>query len=235
MKIVSATHRGLIREINEDRLLGRVFGEAIALLAVADGLGGHEAGEHAAQAAVTILETLDIEAPDIERSLVQLVRTANRVILEASIRNLSFKGMGTTLTAALLRAGTAYWAHVGDSRLYLFRQGLLLQITEDQTPLAILVRRGDLTKEEARRHPLRNLITSCLGREKYEIESGALELRTDDMLLLTTDGLHGSISEADLVALLKQNLSLDAKVEALIEAALSAGGQDNITVVAADI
>lgn len=235
MKIVSATHRGLIREINEDRFLARDLGDEVILLAVADGLGGHKAGEHAAQSAVTILETLDFEAPDIEKSLVELVRAANRVILDASMRNFSFKGMGTTLTAALVRGGTAYWTHVGDSRLYLFREELLLQITEDQTPLASLVRSGELTKEEARLHPARNLLMSCLGREKCEIESGTLELRVDDLLLFTTDGLHGAISEAALVSILNEEIPLEAKVKALIEAALSAGGHDNITVVAAVI
>lgn len=235
MKIFSATHRGFVRKTNEDRLLVKEYVGSAALLAVADGLGGHKGGEYAAQMAISALENLDTHSPDIERDLVQLVRTANRNISEASARNPTLKKMGTTLTAALVRDGAAHWVHVGDSRLYLFREEILLQITEDHTPLGILVRGGEITKEEARRHPLHNLLRSCLGREEYEVDSGALELRTADLLLFTTDGLHDSIPEEEIVSLLKVDTSLETRVDALVEAALTAGGRDNITVVAVEI
>lgn len=235
MKIFSATHRGLVRKINEDRFLAKEYADGVALLAVADGLGGHEGGERAAQMAISTLENLDTHSPDIERDLVQLVRTANRDISEASARNPTLKKMGTTLTAALVRDGAALWVHVGDSRLYLFREGILLQITEDHTPLGILVRGGEITKEEARRHPLHNLLISCLGREKYEVDSGTLKLGTADLLLFTTDGLHDGIPEEKFISLLKANVSLEAKLDDLVEAALTAGGRDNITVVAVEI
>ncbi|GKT09763.1 PP2C family serine/threonine-protein phosphatase [Desulforhabdus sp. TSK] len=235
MKIFSATHRGLVRKINEDRFLAKEYADGVALLAVADGLGGHEGGERAAQMAISTMENLDTHSPDIERDLVQLVRTANRDISEASARNPTLKKMGTTLTAALVRDGAAHWVHVGDSRLYLFREEILLQITEDHTPLGILVRGGEITKEEARRHPLHNLLISCLGREKYEVDSGTLKLGTADLLLFTTDGLHDGIPEEKFISLLKANVSLEAKLDDLVEAALTAGGRDNITVVAVEI
>lgn len=233
MKIASATHPGLIRKNNEDRLLAREYTGGAVLLAVADGLGGHEAGERAAQMALSGLEALNVDASDMDEQLVSLVCLVNRDILEAASRNPALMKMGTTLTASLVRNGTAHWVHVGDSRLYLFRDGILVQITEDQTPLGILVRGGEITKEEARLHPLRNLLMSCLGRKEYEMDSGTLELSAGDLLLFTTDGLHDSISESSILSLLLEKQGLQARVDALVEAALAAGGRDNITLIAA--
>ena len=235
MKIASTTHPGLIRKNNEDRLLAREYTGGAVLLAVADGLGGHEAGERAAQMALSALEALNVDAADMDEQLVSLVCLINQDILAAATRKPALINMGTTLTASLVRSGTAHWVHVGDSRLYLFREGILLQITEDHTPLGILIRGGEITKEEARRHPLHNLLISCLGREKYEVDSGTLKLGTTDLLLFTTDGLHDGIPEEKFISLLKANVSLEAKLDGLVEAALTAGGRDNITVVAVEI
>lgn len=234
MKIASTTHPGLIRKNNEDRLLAREYTGGAVLLAVADGLGGHEAGERAAQMALSALEALNVDAADMDEQLVSLVCLINQDILAAATRKPALINMGTTLTASLVRNGTAHWVHVGDSRLYLFREGILVQITEDQTPLGILVRGGEITKEEARLHPLRNLLMSCLGRKEYQVDSGTLELSAGDLLLFTTDGLHDSLSEEEAVSLLQKHDALQAKVEALIQAALNAGGRDNITVIAAE-
>jgi protein phosphatase len=235
MKIVAATHQGFVRKNNEDRLLARTYADGTGLLAVADGLGGHEAGERAAQMAVSALEGLDVDAVDVDERLVSLVCNMNQDILNEAARDSTFKKMGTTLTAALVRNGTVHWVHVGDSRLYLLRDRILVQITEDQTPLGILVRGGEISKEEARIHPLRNLLMSCLGREECEVDSGILELRAGDLLLLTTDGLHDSIPEEKLVSLLQENDALQAKADALIQAGLAAGGLDNISLVAAEV
>ncbi|HOV86616.1 MAG TPA: protein phosphatase 2C domain-containing protein, partial [Syntrophobacteraceae bacterium] len=205
------------------------------LLVVADGLGGHASGERAAEIAVDALSGFDANSTALDRELTELVRHANRNILQAAAEDLSHHGMGTTLTAAFISNGTAHWVHVGDSRLYLFRDQVVVQVTEDQTPVGLLLRTGELSPEEARVHPARHMLMSCLGRCELEVECGALDLQRGDLILLSTDGLHDLMSEELIADILGSKRNLDDRMDDLVAAALAAGGRDNVTVAAAVI
>jgi len=235
MRIFSATHLGLVRKVNEDRFFVKELGNGAAVVAVADGLGGHAAGERAAEIATGSIDAFDVSSQDFETQMAHLIKHANRKILEASAKDMSLNGMGTTLTAAFLEGGAAHWVHVGDSRLYLFRDGVLVQVTEDHTLAGLLLRTGGIGAEEARVHPARNMLMSCLGRCDFEADMGTLDLLANDMLLLSSDGLHNQVPEQDIADILGGNGSLEDKPDLLVEAALAAGGRDNITVVAAKI
>jgi protein phosphatase len=163
--------------------------------------------------------------------MAHLAEHANRRILDASAKDMSHNGMGTTLTAAFIDGAAAHWVHVGDSRLYLFRDGVLVQVTDDHTLAGLLLGAGEISAEEARVHPARNMLMSCLGRCDFEADTGTLELLANDLLLLSTDGLHDLVPEQDIADTLGGNGSIEDKPGLLVEAALGAGGRDNITVV----
>jgi protein phosphatase len=164
-----------------------------------------------------------------------LFHACDREIFQTSEKVLHDQEMGTTLTAAFIKSGTVYWAHAGDSRLYLWRGGILTQITADDTPAAFLVGEGKLTNDEARLHPARHGLFECLGRGVLELQSGEFAVRQGDLLLLTSDGLHGEISEDVIRSILKFDLDLDGRVGQLINKAKEAGGSDNITAIGIEI
>lgn len=233
MKISSVTHAGLVRERNEDCLLVKEFGNETLLLAVADGMGGHAGGECAARIAAGSLEGFDSGCEAVEFHLLESLRAANRKMMEMSAGNGNLKGMGTTLTAALVREQVVHWAHVGDSRLYLFREGYLVQVTDDHTYPGLLLRGGEISKEEARVHPLGHLLMNCLGRPSYEADTGAFRVEKNDLLLLSTDGLHDLVAEERMAFILGAKLSLEDRVSTLLDTALKKGGKDNITIILA--
>lgn len=233
MKISSVTHAGLVRKQNEDCLLVKEYGNGTALLAVADGMGGHAGGECAARIAIDSMERLDPDHEDVEEHLTEAIKTANSRMMEISSRNMNLRDMGTTLTVALVRNQVVHWAHVGDSRLYLFREKCLVQLTDDHTYPGLLCRAGEISKEESRTHPLSHLLMSCLGRPGYEAETGAIPLEKDDLLLLSTDGLHDLISEQSMACIIGAKSSLEDRVGALLDMALNKGGKDNITIIIA--
>jgi PPM family protein phosphatase len=145
------------------------------------------------------------------------------------------KGMGSTLTAAFVRGEAVFWAHVGDSRLYLFREDELTQITEDDTMAGFLLTEGELTREEARVHPGRNFLFDFIGSGEFEEETGSFTLRKGDLLLLTTDGLHDRVPEEKVVSILRSNSELDKKLDGLVSIALKESGKDNVTVVGVEV
>ncbi|MCK8604211.1 PP2C family protein-serine/threonine phosphatase [Desulfoferrobacter suflitae] len=231
----SLTHRGMVRKTNEDRSLIQKFAGGDVLLAVADGMGGHAAGERAAQIAVESLNLIRPESPDIEDQLVERLLAARRMILDITAKDPALQGMGTTLTVALVGNGTVHWTHVGDSRLYLFRENELVQVTDDHTFPGHLVKEGEISREEARAHPLRSMLLSCIGCEQFEMDTGTFDIAAGDLLLLSTDGLHDGVPEQHIISILRSNTGLKQKLDALMDAALAAGGRDNITVVAAEL
>jgi protein phosphatase len=235
MRIHTVTRQGLTRETNEDCYCTRKLDRGTALVAVADGLGGHAAGERAAGIAVGSLDDFDSSSEPIDDHLVKLILAAKQKIMQVSTEDKAFEGMGTTLTAAFINADVAHWAHVGDSRLYLFRKGVLVQITEDQTLVGFLVSLGEITKEEAKAHPLRKMLRSCIGSGGLEVDRGTLELEDNDLLILCTDGLHDKVTEETFELILGATSSLQEKLEALIDSALRAGGKDDITVVGVEV
>jgi serine/threonine protein phosphatase PrpC len=235
MEIARETHQGLKRADNQDRSLVRAYGPESLILAVADGMGGEAAGDQAAQIAIDSLENFQSEAADPLLELQGLFKQASENIETQVRQNFQLSGMGTTLTAVFLHRGRAYWAHVGDSRLYLFRAGELKRLTWDHTLPDTLLKEGNITTEEARNHPAQHLLLQCIGCGRFKASTGILDLETGDILLVSSDGLHHEVPEEEISTLLTGEEELAEALTKLIEAALDAGGRDNITIVAARI
>lgn len=221
---------GITRPGNEDALLIEP-----PLYAVADGMGGHRAGEIAAGVAV---EALLAGAPRHldAKALARAVRAANRAVIASADKSRTRTGMGTTLTAAMIDGTRIAIAHVGDSRAYLLHDGSLRQLTEDHSMVADLVRQGSLTEEDARFHPQRSVITRALGSDANML-ADVYEFRASvgDRLLLCTDGLTGMLPDDYIAEILSGEASPDDAVSKLVQAANRAGGYDNITAVVVDI
>jgi protein phosphatase len=237
MKVLSATHRGKIRENNEDRfLVKRCHNDKEGvLLAVADGMGGHAAGEEAARIAVESMEDFDPASKALDAHFIQLIEASNQRIHASTLEKPSLRGMGTTLTAVFLKDERAHWAHVGDTRLYLFRKAELNRITHDHTVPGVLLKKGEITEQEARLHPLRNMLLRCVGCDTREVDTGSFELQGGDIILLSSDGLHDLVAEEIMKSILGSNMDLQLKLDELVSAALNAGGRDNITAVIAQV
>ena len=233
------TDKGCVREINEDsgRLVRPNDAGLLAnrglLLVVADGMGGHSAGEVASQMAVDLISRLYYQSQgDAHAALRDAVAEANRRIFAAAAADESKRGMGTTCTALAIRGGEATIAHVGDSRCYMVRGGDIYQLTEDHSAVMEMVRHGLITKEEARHHEDKNVILRALGTTP-EVEVAMTEpfgVREGDRLLLCSDGLHDLVVDEELAAALAGAEDLHAACEQLIELAKERGGHDNITV-----
>ena len=229
------THPGKVRKNNEDSLLVGE-GRDETLFVVADGIGGFEAGEVASSITIDVLKDV---APS--GSLEDAIREANRRILVASKGDEKLWGMGTTVVA--MRFGgtesepVAEISHVGDSRAYLLRGSELRPVTEDHSLVAELVRSGDLTRDEASEHPQRNLITRALGaEEEVEVDTTVLPIRPGDRLILCSDGLSDMVSETRMLdVLLSSPEGPEKAAQALVSAALEAGGADNVSVVVVDV
>jgi PPM family protein phosphatase len=221
------------RPVNEDRLLVQELAGEAMLLAVADGMGGHPGGEVAAQLAVDTLAQWAREASGGALNLVEMIKAANLRILEEGERRPGLRDMGCTLTVALVENACLSWGQVGDSRLYLYREDELRQLTIDQNMAQGLVTAGRLSPEEALVSPYRHILDQCVGCRSCRPASGSLEVRSGDLLLLATDGLHGELVASEIGAILTAAGDPDRATQALVEAALAHGGQDNITVIVA--
>jgi protein phosphatase len=233
MRRLVATGRsdvGRVREGNEDALLIRD-----SVFAVADGMGGHLAGEVASATALEPVEQLDGRIfPDHAAAVTALrdaVVAANDRVSELAAANPDYRGMGTTLTAVLVEGRRLHVAHVGDSRAYLLRDGHFSQLTDDHTLVQHLVDEGQITREEAARHPQRSVVTRAIGVSwDVDVDSMSLELQAGDQLLLCSDGLTGVVEDEVIARTLEQIDDPDEAVGALIDRANEAGGPDNITV-----
>lgn len=235
MQIECITNRGLHRKDNEDRYLVNALGDGRVLLVIADGMGGHAAGEVAAQLAVDSFESFRPSDREVGTELSKRMKEAHDTILDHSLHNTRLKGMGTTLTALFITGGSAFWSHVGDTRIYHFREGLLTQITNDHTIPGILLKHGEITREQARFHPYGNVLTRCAGCDRHEPDSGTFDLAQDDLVLLSSDGLHDLIDDSRIAAILRAEISIRQKLDRMISECLEAGGRDNITGVLAHI
>ena len=235
MKTAALTHVGLVKDQNQDRFLIKEFSGDSVLIAVADGAGGTPAGEEASRVVIERLNDFQPDSQPPEADIVRLMQEADQKIFAVVEKEPDLKGMGTTLTAAFVTGETVFWAHVGDSRLYLFRGDELTQITEDDTMAGFLLTEGEITRGEARVHPGRDFLFDFIGGGEFEEETGSFSLCKDDLLLLTTDGLHDRVPEETLLSILRSNSELDKKLDRLVSAALDAGGRDNITVVVVEV
>ena len=224
---------GLLREGNEDSAYAGPH-----LLAVADGMGGHAAGEVASAATITTIAPLDAEdpGPDLVGALADAVATANLRLQELIISDPAIEGMGTTLTALLWSEGYAALCHIGDSRAYLLRDGQFIQITHDHTLVQSLVDEGKITEDDVATHPHRSLLLRALdGRTIAEPDLAPLETYPDDRYLLCSDGLSGVVTEQTLHQTLASVRDPDKAALRLVELAIKGGGPDNITCIVADV
>jgi protein phosphatase len=225
VEVATATDIGLVRDHNEDRALANP-----GLLAVADGMGGAQAGEVAAQIAIDHLDRLG--GPETGASLVSAIEQANEAIVEQSSADPDKSGMGTTITAISPQDGHLRVAHVGDSRAYLWRDAELRQLTSDHSVVAELVRQGKITEEEAESHPHRNVITRALGADaRVSVDSADQVGKDGDVVLICSDGLSAQVSDDAIAAVMAAESDLQKAARVLVEQANAAGGIDNVTVV----
>lgn len=223
-----ATHTGLVRELNEDNFLAL---PECGLWVIADGMGGYEAGEIASELAVlTMTRTIKQNM-----SLVAAIETAHRAIQSAALQGEGAANMGTTIVAAKLDGLHYEIAWVGDSRAYLWN-GCLQQLTKDHSLVQLLLTAGLITESEMTTHPSRNIISQALGTgsvtgKTLKIDTVLGDLGDKDILLLCSDGLNTLVSDNDIAAILSESTNNQTKVDKLIDAALTAGGTDNVTVI----
>ena len=231
LRYAARSDRGLIRGNNQDSVYA-----GPRLLAVADGMGGHAAGDVASKVVIAALEHLDDDAPsgDLLQKLREAVFEGSEHLREVIRESPQLEGMGTTLTAILFAGGRLALCHVGDSRAYLVRDGQLSQITHDDTFVQTLIDDGRITPEEANSHPQRSLLLRALNGQDVEPDLSMREARAGDRYLLCSDGLSGVVSEETLAEALKDP-DPQSTADRLIELALRSGGPDNVTVIVADV
>ena len=238
MQVVSRTHVGLVRENNEDALLVR----EPYLFAVADGMGGYAAGEIASRAILKAFEAATHSLrhqqgeQNIHKVLVEAFDKANTHVFKMAVSNDKYTGMGTTMTALYLPGdGTAYCCHVGDSRLYTYREGNLVQVTRDHTYVADLQASGEITEEEAFIHPQRHVLMKALGvEESVRADSLHFKLLPDDRLLLCSDGLSDMLRQQEILDLMGGE-DVNSVADQLLERSLCNGGRDNVSFILIDL
>ena len=224
------THSGQVRNNNEDAFLVQD-----RLFVVADGMGGHSAGEVASGLAVSSLRDGATAITD-EASLAAALHTANEVIHTESMMNHVRHGMGTTIAALLANDDAIVVAHVGDARIYRWVDGTLSRVTKDHSYVQELVDEGIITLEEARVHPRRNIVTRALGIDaEVDISTATLPVTIGGRYVLCSDGLVDEVTDSEISAILDRHESAQAAAEALVTAANSAGGRDNVTVIVVDV
>ena len=238
MKIYAMTDVGRKREVNQDfvYVTDKPVGPFPNLLVVADGMGGHKAGDFASKYTVKVLheelEKTVLKKP--EEILKEIVITANHELIKAAQSDVKLEGMGTTLVVATVIGNTLYFSNVGDSRLYLINDKIK-QISKDHSLVEEMVRLGGIKAEEARNHPDKNIITRAIGvKEDVEPDIYEYRLKKGDMILMCTDGLSNMVEDEDMFNIVKGSRDVVEAVQMLIEKANSNGGRDNIGVIVAE-
>ena len=235
-RVFGVTDVGRVRENNQDNML---IDDNRRLYAVADGMGGHAAGEVASQLAIsTLAATMDDqensgEPEEVREQLAKAFREGNRRICESVVTRNEWRGMGTTIVAMVALEDNAVIGHVGDSRAYLLREGRLQRLTSDHSWVNEQVKLGLLTDDEAHRHPMRNIVTRALGnRTDLQVEITDSDVQPGDLFVLCSDGLNSMLNDDQIHATLTEHASdPEAACRALVEQANERGGEDNITVI----
>ncbi|MCR4923630.1 MAG: Stp1/IreP family PP2C-type Ser/Thr phosphatase [Lachnospiraceae bacterium] len=212
------------------------IGNLSNIFVVADGMGGHSAGDYASACTVKTIEREVMLSEDKEpvRILKNAIETANDEVFNKAVSDPKYKGMGTTTVCGTIYKDVLYVANVGDSRLYLIND-MMNQITKDHSLVEEMVRAGELEEEEARNHPDKNIITRAIGvTGKLDIDFFEVDLRKGDLILLCSDGLTNMVGDDDILRIVRESGSIDESVEELIKVANRNGGKDNITVVIVD-
>lgn len=238
MRTAYRSEVGCVRPVNEDRAVVFPDVNGYTLAVVADGMGGHQAGETASQMAIEgILEELrklerGNSSGEWEAAISQAIEHANGNIYRYASEHEEYHGMGTTVVAAVANYDTLVIGHIGDSRAYLISGETISQLTEDHSLVNELVRNGQITADEAQSHPRRNVLTRALGTDfQVQADIRSFSWKPGDIVLLCSDGLSGLVKEELLLEILRTADDLDRKVNRLVEQALEAGGDDNVTVV----
>ena len=236
MKVAYQTDIGRQRSQNQDRVAQYVDKNGNYLVVIADGIGGNQSGDVAAEMTIKRLGhhfKMDGPTEPLEaiRWFAREIQIINDQILKKSQENITYQGMGTTLVAAIIFMKTLVVANIGDSRGYLLHRSTLTQVTIDHSLVNELVISGDITEEEALKLPQSNIITRAIGISKdAQIEVNRFDFNPGDQLLMCSDGLFKTVAKRDMVEVLRQPISLKAKCAQLVDMANSAGGPDNITV-----
>ncbi len=246
MSVAGVTHPGHTRKTNEDAM---IWDMAIGFIGVADGMGGHNAGEIASALALDSVRAFlqesartgdiaDRSGDDAQLSrtayrLTTAIKLANRRVFQASEERAGCRGMGTTLLAAVVENGVVTFGSVGDSRIYLFDGKRLRQLTRDDSWVGMLAKQSGVDQSAMKTHPMRNVLTNVIGAQsETQVHLDELALG-DSTLVFCTDGLHGAVSDEAMLGILKGEPDLQRAATALIRAALDDGGRDNVTVVLA--
>lgn len=245
IRAAGGTDTGCVRTRNEDAFLVDI---EHGLFIVADGLGGHSAGDKAARMAMTFLpgiihsQLIDAPAPSssgdglIGAALAKSVEELSRLIRETGNSQVECRGMGTTVVAALITARHIHIAYMGDSRAYLLRGDCMRQITEDHSIVSLLVRHGEITPQEAENHPAKGMLSRFAGMDAdVTAATQTIELHADDRLLLCTDGLWGMLAADELINILAGGDTPETTCRRLLDSGKEAGGQDNLTAVICDV
>ena len=245
MKIGAYTDKGKIREINEDNFFVSDFSNQLngGFCIIADGMGGHNAGEVASRIAIEEIRAYILQyyqSNMSDKEIIEMLKSsmekANEIIYNKAVENTDCSGMGTTCIICLMHHSYLYIAHVGDSRVYLIRDGDMVQITTDHSIVEELVNSGSITREEAQKHPQKNVITRALGGEKdVEIDIYIQECVRGDKFLICTDGLTNMLANDEILSVINSYNDLQLAVEKLIFLANDKGGLDNITAIVLNV
>lgn len=237
MKITAAgkSWKGSRRESYDDRYLVRSFSGEQILIVVADGMGGHEGGNIAAEAVIDSFRQLDEKAPDLLKALREAVFRAERKIKEMISKVPLLEGMGSTVAAAIIGQSRVLWVSAGDSRIYLIKKKEIFQVSRDHSFLQDLIEAGDISKEEASKHPMAHVLDQCVGCLDDGPDSGEFDVDAGDTIIACTDGLYRSVAASEMIQLASAGQSPSDLADRMIEAARIAETDDDSTVVAAVI
>ena len=238
MKYYAMTDVGRRREMNQDYVyaMGQPIGPFPNLLVVADGMGGHKAGDFASKFTVEVVkrEIAGSRSRKPEKVLHDAIQVANRELIRVASRDVKLEGMGTTLVVATVIGDTLYFANIGDSRLYLIDDNIK-QLSKDHYLVEEMVRLGGIKAEDARNHPDKNIITRAMGvKDEAEADFYEFRIKRGDKILMCTDGLSNMVEDEDMFGLVKGSRDVVEAVQMLIDRANSNGGRDNIGVVLAE-
>ncbi len=238
MKTFSKTDIGMVREVNQDYVYvsDLPVGNLPNLFIVADGMGGHKAGEFASRFTVEVVkdELAKSTEEGPEATIRQAITSANQRLLETAKQDSKLEGMGTTLVVATVIERTLYFANVGDSRLYLLNNDIK-QVSKDHSLVQEMVRLGGIKQEDAKNHPDKNIITRAIGaKEQVEVDFYEYRLKKGDIVLMCTDGLSNMVEDTEILHIVKGSRDIVEAVEGLINKANENGGKDNIGIVAVD-
>ena len=239
MKAYSKTDIGSKRTMNQDSVYcnENSVGSFQNLFIVADGMGGHKAGDYASRLCVEKIVNAVEQSKSITpvTILEEAVTEANKGVLEEAKANAEYEGMGTTMVACTLQKDTLYIANIGDSRLYIINDDIK-QITKDHSWVEEMVKKGELTESQARIHPQKNIITRALGiDEVVHADYFEIDVKPDDKILMCSDGLTNMVEDEDIEYIIRHSSSIEKAVENLVEKANENGGKDNITVILVQI